>query len=281
MLGYEIAKLNRRPSFPPTCPVDYQLLATRCWDRDPAVRPSFEEVEAELQRLQRRVTPDGTALAPADPPSGSTVGSSSTEALSARLGAIRPIPESPGKGGLSPVAAAAAAGDDTIAGTTVILPLRPGSAFPPAIADPAAARGAPAAPAIARAVRFADPPRDSPAAAAPPKLGGTSGGVARGGRLVFKSWDESLIASGGVSGPSFEPSASSWRGPQVRLAASVVGVVGEGGETVHLKRGAFLVLEACPFFYLLANTHPSYCNPLLADLSHQRVAQWPQHHFCW
>jgi hypothetical protein len=38
LLGHEVAKLGRRPEFPPDCPFDYQLLAVRCWESDPAIR---------------------------------------------------------------------------------------------------------------------------------------------------------------------------------------------------------------------------------------------------
>jgi serine/threonine protein kinase len=38
LLGHEVAKLGRRPEFPPECPFDYQLLACRCWESDPAIR---------------------------------------------------------------------------------------------------------------------------------------------------------------------------------------------------------------------------------------------------
>jgi serine/threonine protein kinase len=38
MLGHEVVKLGRRPKFPPDCPFDYQLLACRCWESDPAIR---------------------------------------------------------------------------------------------------------------------------------------------------------------------------------------------------------------------------------------------------
>jgi serine/threonine protein kinase len=38
LLGHDVAKLGRRPEFPPDCPFDYQLLACRCWESDPAIR---------------------------------------------------------------------------------------------------------------------------------------------------------------------------------------------------------------------------------------------------
>lgn len=38
LLGHEVAKMGHRPEFPPDCPFDYQLLACRCWESDPAIR---------------------------------------------------------------------------------------------------------------------------------------------------------------------------------------------------------------------------------------------------
>ena len=38
LLGHEVTKQGRRPEFPPDCPFDYQLLACRCWESDPAIR---------------------------------------------------------------------------------------------------------------------------------------------------------------------------------------------------------------------------------------------------
>ena len=38
LLGHEVALKGRRPEFPPDCPFDYQLLACRCWESDPAIR---------------------------------------------------------------------------------------------------------------------------------------------------------------------------------------------------------------------------------------------------
>jgi serine/threonine protein kinase len=38
LLGHEVTKMGRRPEFPPDCPFDYQLLACRCWESDPAIR---------------------------------------------------------------------------------------------------------------------------------------------------------------------------------------------------------------------------------------------------
>jgi hypothetical protein len=38
LLGHEVTKMGSRPEFPPECPFDYQLLACRCWESDPAIR---------------------------------------------------------------------------------------------------------------------------------------------------------------------------------------------------------------------------------------------------
>ncbi|GIL61309.1 hypothetical protein Vafri_15698 [Volvox africanus] len=51
-IGHAITKEGRRPKFPPFAPRDYVSLATRCWDPDAALRPSFEEVLTELVRLR-------------------------------------------------------------------------------------------------------------------------------------------------------------------------------------------------------------------------------------
>ncbi|WIA08255.1 hypothetical protein OEZ85_007699 [Tetradesmus obliquus] len=40
LLGHEVTKMGQRPEFPPDSPFDYQLLACRCWESDPAIRPS-------------------------------------------------------------------------------------------------------------------------------------------------------------------------------------------------------------------------------------------------
>ncbi|GIL61307.1 hypothetical protein Vafri_15698 [Volvox africanus] len=51
-IGHAITKEGRRPKFPPFAPHNYVSLATRCWDPDAALRPSFEEVLTELVRLR-------------------------------------------------------------------------------------------------------------------------------------------------------------------------------------------------------------------------------------
>lgn len=53
---------NVRPPMPPDCPPAYRSLIERCWDRDPAVRPSFlvivDEVDAMLAEDCSYVPPD-------------------------------------------------------------------------------------------------------------------------------------------------------------------------------------------------------------------------------
>ncbi|GIL79160.1 hypothetical protein Vretimale_16703 [Volvox reticuliferus] len=51
-IGHAITKEGRRPKFPPFAPRDYVALATRCWDPDAVMRPSFEKVLTELVRLR-------------------------------------------------------------------------------------------------------------------------------------------------------------------------------------------------------------------------------------
>lgn len=41
-----------RPEFEDDCPEPYRILAERCWQQNPEVRPSFEEVDRELVRIE-------------------------------------------------------------------------------------------------------------------------------------------------------------------------------------------------------------------------------------
>ncbi|KAI8466064.1 MAG: hypothetical protein J3K34DRAFT_524825 [Monoraphidium minutum] len=208
MLGYEVVRLNRRPVFPSTCPFEYQLLAVRCWESDPAIRPTFEQVVLELERLERRIAPDGATLLPAKPgaapPSagggagagaagGAPLGAAA-QALSARLGA--PIPEE-----LPSSSTAAALGSGLAASID--------------LATAASLEGA--APAAAPAA--APPPREPPApppasdslAPSVPSQGGGAGPQSAMPSSSLGPGDgaDKSIASDGVSGVSFEPSASS------------------------------------------------------------------------
>eukprot|EP00879_Flechtneria_rotunda_P008456 GHRR01008858.1.p1 GENE.GHRR01008858.1~~GHRR01008858.1.p1 ORF type:complete len:979 (+),score=314.62 GHRR01008858.1:172-3108(+) len=56
LLGHEVAKMGRRPEFPPDCPFDYQLLACRCWESDPAIRPTFQQIFTDLQRMAGKIS---------------------------------------------------------------------------------------------------------------------------------------------------------------------------------------------------------------------------------
>ncbi|KAG2453164.1 hypothetical protein HYH02_002489 [Chlamydomonas schloesseri] len=65
LLGHAITKDNLRPVFPPAlgAPFEYQLLACRCWESNPEIRPEFDFIVDELKRLRcRMVAPvdDGT-----------------------------------------------------------------------------------------------------------------------------------------------------------------------------------------------------------------------------
>ncbi|GFR51737.1 hypothetical protein Agub_g14113, partial [Astrephomene gubernaculifera] len=54
LLGHEITKMNRRPQFPYDTPFEYQLLACRCWESDPTIRPTFEQIIADLSRMRAK-----------------------------------------------------------------------------------------------------------------------------------------------------------------------------------------------------------------------------------
>lgn len=55
LLGHQIASQGLRPVFPEGTPWEYQFLAMRCWETDPNIRPTFEQVLEELKRLRRRL----------------------------------------------------------------------------------------------------------------------------------------------------------------------------------------------------------------------------------
>jgi hypothetical protein len=44
LLGHAVARSHQRPEFPAHCPFAYQMLACRCWESDPDIRPTFEEI---------------------------------------------------------------------------------------------------------------------------------------------------------------------------------------------------------------------------------------------
>ena len=221
MLGYEVVKLRRRPQFPVQAPPEYQNLAVRCWAADPAQRPGFDAVVAELEAMRRRLTPDGGSLAPACADAGGGGGggafarlaSSSGDAASAQLlaaagasaGALRPRVSSGG----APAPAAGGAlimsgSRDSASAATALVPMP---------ADAAAAGGGGVAlrgPPVRRVHFGADPVAAAPLP--PPPADGAAGADADAPDAAAGS---SRLGSGGVSGVSFEPSASSW--PAIRF----------------------------------------------------------------
>ncbi|GLI65793.1 hypothetical protein VaNZ11_009413 [Volvox africanus] len=83
-IGHAITKEGRRPKFPPFAPRNYVALATRCWDPDAALRPSFEEVLTELVRLREELGGETMALniTKPTPKSRAISGSSSADTTS-------------------------------------------------------------------------------------------------------------------------------------------------------------------------------------------------------
>ncbi|EFJ42610.1 hypothetical protein VOLCADRAFT_119327 [Volvox carteri f. nagariensis] len=66
LIGHAITKENLRPVFPPTgplgAPFEYQLLACRCWESNPEIRPEFDFILEDLKRMRVRLcatVPDG------------------------------------------------------------------------------------------------------------------------------------------------------------------------------------------------------------------------------
>jgi len=54
---------GKRPPLPPECPPSYAFLIQKCWDQDPAKRPTFKDVKLmlhtvklELSKVDRRLT---------------------------------------------------------------------------------------------------------------------------------------------------------------------------------------------------------------------------------
>jgi serine/threonine protein kinase len=52
-LAYAVANEGLRPLIPAYCPAEWAALMTQCWSDDPRARPSFDEVQRTLFRLQR------------------------------------------------------------------------------------------------------------------------------------------------------------------------------------------------------------------------------------
>ncbi|KAG2453166.1 hypothetical protein HYH02_002490 [Chlamydomonas schloesseri] len=64
LLGHAITKDNLRPVFPPAlgAPFEYQLLACRCWESNPEIRPEFEFIVDELKRMRGRLCGSGEGV---------------------------------------------------------------------------------------------------------------------------------------------------------------------------------------------------------------------------
>ncbi|GLI68305.1 hypothetical protein VaNZ11_012666 [Volvox africanus] len=113
LLGHEVTKMNRRPPFPLDTPFEFQLLACRCWESDPSIRPTFEQIIGELTRMRTKLAKDaGSRLAaPMGPPlSGSLRTEAVTSAATAGAAAVASVP--PG-------------GDSLKTASTAALPMMP------------------------------------------------------------------------------------------------------------------------------------------------------------
>ncbi|GLI62400.1 hypothetical protein VaNZ11_005017 [Volvox africanus] len=69
LIGHAITKENLRPVFPATlgAPFEYQLLACRCWESNPEIRPEFDFILDSLKRMRVRLcatAPDGSSFGP-------------------------------------------------------------------------------------------------------------------------------------------------------------------------------------------------------------------------
>ncbi len=64
------ARIPPRPEFPFNTPFEYQLLACRCWESDPSIRPDFEQIIRDLTRMRAKLAPGSApAMAPSLVPS--------------------------------------------------------------------------------------------------------------------------------------------------------------------------------------------------------------------
>ncbi|MEW5298224.1 MAG: hypothetical protein WDW36_001371 [Sanguina aurantia] len=63
LLGHSITKGNQRPRFPADAPFDLTLLACRCWESQPEIRPEFEAVLSELKRMRARLDEPSSSAA--------------------------------------------------------------------------------------------------------------------------------------------------------------------------------------------------------------------------
>ncbi|KXZ54296.1 hypothetical protein GPECTOR_5g382 [Gonium pectorale] len=66
LIGHAIAKENLRPVFPPhlDAPFEYQLLACRCWESNPEIRPEFDYILDHLKRMRMRLCAPPHCLLP-------------------------------------------------------------------------------------------------------------------------------------------------------------------------------------------------------------------------
>ena len=60
VLGHKIVFDHLRPAFPVNTPVDFKLLAEKCWHPDPKQRPTFDVVLEELRQMREQI--DGGTL---------------------------------------------------------------------------------------------------------------------------------------------------------------------------------------------------------------------------
>lgn len=67
LLGHHIIQDAKRPPWPPATPAAYRQLAERCWAANPADRPTFDEVLAEIVRIRDGVAGTTPPLTPVTP----------------------------------------------------------------------------------------------------------------------------------------------------------------------------------------------------------------------
>lgn len=91
LLGHEVTKANKRPQFPDDCPFEYQLLACRCWESDSSIRPTFEQVLMDLQRMKEKISKvrkeEGQGV-DSNSTGGGTGGATSSQAVSSSSAAV-------------------------------------------------------------------------------------------------------------------------------------------------------------------------------------------------
>ncbi|GLC56027.1 hypothetical protein PLESTB_001056700 [Pleodorina starrii] len=74
LIGHAITKENLRPVFPPAlgAPFEYQLLACRCWESNPEIRPEFDFILEDLKRMRLRLCASAPSCGSIGPSSGPT-----------------------------------------------------------------------------------------------------------------------------------------------------------------------------------------------------------------